>query len=311
MKPSSFTGRARARILRMGPSAGEYVYVIRDGRDPSDLAGIVQDGACVAMRRDGVWHDYRRHTSRFVPSSARGAKRYEALPLQEVPKPYVDLSEPLPTTPPALDPTRRAFVVDSSGEIKGSYPSVAAVYAALADESQVAFNARAIAHTSAGLRFTATRADLADGVVIEVDDSLSSAQLAQAVSGFIGWHALTIHPLLNGFSGYDAVAFRPAASQDPEPHEAEVFLLRSVLSHPAGFTVDLFAGLTVRRLEDGRFAVDEEAFDRPVPIDHVEETLFDTAEAACRHFVLRRHALKLGDDWEIRLAAETKETPCP
>lgn len=58
-----------------------------------------------------------------------------------------------------------------------------------------------------GTRFECERADLDAGVQFQVSDRADAEDVMQDMFQFGAWHAFTIHPLLNGFSGYDCVKF--------------------------------------------------------------------------------------------------------
>lgn len=63
-------------------------------------------------------------------------------------------------------------------------------------------------HTSRnGTQFTAARCDFQGGVHFVADEDISEAILLQDVSEMIGFHATNILEHLNGFQGYDCVAF--------------------------------------------------------------------------------------------------------
>lgn len=64
-----------------------------------------------------------------------------------------------------------------------------------------------------GTVFTGNRCDLKDGVDVKVDSWVNEstnreACIASDYVEFAAWHALCIHPHLNGFQGYDCIAFR-------------------------------------------------------------------------------------------------------
>jgi len=56
-----------------------------------------------------------------------------------------------------------------------------------------------------GTVFTATRCDFRGGVV--VSHVPKKELLAMDMAEMIGYHAGVIHPLLNGFRGYDCISF--------------------------------------------------------------------------------------------------------
>ncbi len=72
----------------------------------------------------------------------------------------------------------------------------------------MAINETPIEHCSYNFtRFTAARADLSGGVVVERPARLSEAQFAQDVAEFAAWHRGAIWDQLNGFAGYDCLRF--------------------------------------------------------------------------------------------------------
>ena len=62
-----------------------------------------------------------------------------------------------------------------------------------------------------GTTFTAARADLRGGVKYMESDFADSVELTEDFFEFGAWHAVTIHPQLNGFQGYDCVKFSEAS----------------------------------------------------------------------------------------------------
>lgn len=57
-----------------------------------------------------------------------------------------------------------------------------------------------------GTYFEATRCDFRDGVKV-TDAPKDKAWLASDVAEMATYHALNIHPRLNGFQGYDCIKF--------------------------------------------------------------------------------------------------------
>lgn len=68
-----------------------------------------------------------------------------------------------------------------------------------------------------------------------------------------------------------------------------------VLTHPAGFGIELFADLWIDRLEDGRFRVAR--YDTDMKTMTLEE-LFDDVREAVSYYLDLRDELKLGFDYE-------------
>jgi hypothetical protein len=69
----------------------------------------------------------------------------------------------------------------------------------------------------------------------------------------------------------------------------------TLITAPAGYEVDLFGGLlSVRRLEDGRFALHQEKPDGSNPT----EKIYTQVEDAVDRFLALRSELKLGFDYE-------------
>lgn len=82
---------------------------------------------------------------------------------------------------------------------------------------------------------------------------------------------------------------------DPEDLLAVVRLL----DHPAGFQVAMFGDeLAAYRLEDGRFYVMEK-IDVTRGQEETRERFFKDAAGAAAYFMARRHARKLGYDFEV------------
>lgn len=59
-----------------------------------------------------------------------------------------------------------------------------------------------------GTKFVAPKADFREGVIIFRSPGLTQLQLLADLSEMIGYHAVNIHPELNGFSGYDCINFK-------------------------------------------------------------------------------------------------------
>lgn len=76
-------------------------------------------------------------------------------------------------------------------------------------------------------------------------------------------------------------------------------LLVELVTHPAGYEVDLFVKLSLRPLEDGRFAVDYLDDDG---IRRWEEVFEDPGEAA-EFLIKTRNEMQLGFDHEFRANA--------
>jgi len=70
---------------------------------------------------------------------------------------------------------------------------------------------------------------------------------------------------------------------------SEAEQVSELLALPAGYMIEVF-GLSAYRLEDGRYAVCEEAADK--------ESTFERPYEAAVYFLERRHELKLGYDHE-------------
>jgi hypothetical protein len=67
-----------------------------------------------------------------------------------------------------------------------------------------------------------------------------------------------------------------------------------VLTHPAGFGIELFADLWIDRLEDGRFRVAR--YNKAA--QQTSEELFDDVRSAVGYYLDLRDDLKLGADYE-------------
>jgi len=68
-----------------------------------------------------------------------------------------------------------------------------------------------------------------------------------------------------------------------------------VLTHPAGFGIELFADFWIDRVEDGRFRVSRQYRADGVAVD---EEFFDDVRAAVSFYLDLRDQLKLGMDYE-------------
>jgi hypothetical protein len=68
-----------------------------------------------------------------------------------------------------------------------------------------------------------------------------------------------------------------------------------VLTHPAGFGIELFADLWIDRLEDGRFRVARYHGTGQM----ASEELFDDVRSAVGYYLDLRDDLKLGVDYEV------------
>lgn len=77
----------------------------------------------------------------------------------------------------------------------------------------------------------------------------------------------------------------------------EIELITAVITHPAGYDVDLFATFCVRPVEDGSYCVSYEGVNLK---DSWEKCFTDPVEAA-KYFVAKRHELQLGIDIELEL----------
>jgi len=75
-----------------------------------------------------------------------------------------------------------------------------------------------------------------------------------------------------------------------------------VLTHSAGFGIELFATLWIDRLEDGRFRIAQ--YDK----DHrmTSEELFDDVREATSYYLDLRDQLQLGSDYETTATADAK-----
>jgi hypothetical protein len=67
-----------------------------------------------------------------------------------------------------------------------------------------------------------------------------------------------------------------------------------VLTHPAGFGIELLADLWIDRLEDGRFRVARYSSDMKM----TSEELFDDVHSAVAYYLDLRDELRLGIDYE-------------
>jgi hypothetical protein len=59
-----------------------------------------------------------------------------------------------------------------------------------------------------GTKFVAPKADFRDGVIIHRSVHLDDVHFLSDLAEMIGYHAVNIHPELNGFQGYDCINFK-------------------------------------------------------------------------------------------------------
>ncbi len=83
-------------------------------------------------------------------------------------------------------------------------------------------------------------------------------------------------------------------------HQSEVELIYQLITHQAGFTVELFSTLYIRSEEDGSWIVKWENFFCPHsdPKSEWEELTFANAMQACQCFIELRYRICLGLDLE-------------
>lgn len=80
----------------------------------------------------------------------------------------------------------------------------------------------------------------------------------------------------------------------------EVDFVVQVITHPAGFDLDLFAMLCCRPTDQGVYCVTYNPTGEYNDPDKWEECFEDPVEAA-RYFVAKRNEMKLGIDYEINM----------
>jgi len=69
-------------------------------------------------------------------------------------------------------------------------------------------NAKSIEHMSRnGTVFKSERGDLRSGVMVVSSWDVGMGEMCADFAEFAAWHALHIHPNLNGFGGYDAISY--------------------------------------------------------------------------------------------------------
>lgn len=86
-------------------------------------------------------------------------------------------------------------------------------------------------------------------------------------------------------------------------HEEQLMAaLAVVLTHPAGFGVELFTKLWIDRVEDGQFRVAQ--FDQQMKM--TSEELFDDVRAAISYYLDLRDELQLGGDYETAPTTNAK-----
>jgi hypothetical protein len=72
-------------------------------------------------------------------------------------------------------------------------------------EKKIWMNDSPFEHTGHyGTKLTADRCDFSSGVVVDKPLDITTAHLIQDMMEIAAWHAMHIHPHLNGFQGYDA-----------------------------------------------------------------------------------------------------------
>jgi hypothetical protein len=82
------------------------------------------------------------------------------------------------------------------------------------------------------------------------------------------------------------------------PIEDEITLITTLLSHPAGFDIDLSGGLCIRPV-GCRFAVDWDVFCEEDIVGFIShEKVFNNLEEAARFFCEKRRAGKIGLDFQ-------------
>ena len=58
-----------------------------------------------------------------------------------------------------------------------------------------------------GTEFSSSRCDFEAELIARVPARVTEEELMQDVSEMIGYHAMNIHPHLNGFRGYDCIRY--------------------------------------------------------------------------------------------------------
>lgn len=72
-------------------------------------------------------------------------------------------------------------------------------------DGKVWMNERAFEHTGRyGTKLTADRCDFSTGVEVDKPLNITMQHLIQDMMEIAAWHAMHVHPHLNGFQGYDA-----------------------------------------------------------------------------------------------------------
>ena len=85
-------------------------------------------------------------------------------------------------------------------------------------------NSNPFYHQGRFLTFRASRCDFSEGVEVEVTGTPSRIDIMNDVAAMIGYHATNVHPLLNGFQGYDCCNFK-FVHPKPEPGDVTVVLV--------------------------------------------------------------------------------------
>jgi|ERR1035437_1782718 hypothetical protein len=84
--------------------------------------------------------------------------------------------------------------------------------------------------------------------------------------------------------------------------EEEIKLINQIITHPAGFILDLFGEMLYIRSTMYEFEIGWEELEDNIVMNFTK--LFDEALAASTFFVERRHKMQLGIDFESELIRE-------
>ena len=86
-------------------------------------------------------------------------------------------------------------------------------------------------------------------------------------------------------------------------------MIVAIITHPAGYDVDLFSMFCVRPTEDGKFCVTYQPTGLPDPRNW--EKCFDRPDEAVDYFLKMRQQLQLGIDIETKLMRQEQQAEPP
>ncbi len=80
----------------------------------------------------------------------------------------------------------------------------------------------------------------------------------------------------------------------------------NLITHPAGFIVDLFGGMLYIRPHCDGYEVGWKTFENGMECDWHKQFVHDEAQEAVMFFISKRHELQLGVDFESELMKENQ-----